>query len=129
AAAPQFRAPLPEKPRTDPAAPTSLTESVPTAMEVVLSPVSVLTAGGMALALLILVALPTEMLNTTISAYSRRFGQAFTWFDDATTRVSEWLARVFRTTAVPGVLLVALTAIVFSFADPDVGFDLASLRL
>src|SRR5690606_27615196 len=65
-----FRGALPETPRSDPAAPTSLTESVPTAMEVVLSPVSVLTAGSMALALLILVALPTEILNTTISANS-----------------------------------------------------------
>ncbi|HRN30290.1 MAG TPA: hypothetical protein PK890_11410, partial [Terrimesophilobacter sp.] len=128
-ATPTFRDPLPEKPRTDPAAPTSLTESVPTAMEVVLSPVSILTAGGMALALLILVALPTEILNTTISANSRRFGRVFTWFDDATTRAGEWLARVFRTTAVPAVLLVALTAIVFSFSDPAVGFDVASLRL
>lgn len=124
-----FRGALPETPRSDPAAPTSLTESVPTAMEVVLSPVSVLTAGGMALALLILVALPTEILNTTISANSRRFGRAFTWFDDATTRASEWLGRVFRTTAVPALLLVALTAIVFTFADPSVGFDAASLRL
>lgn len=124
-----YRGTLPDKPRTDPGAPTSLTESVPTAMEVVLSPVSVLTAGGVALALLILVALPTEILNTTISANSRRFGRAFTWFDDATTRASEWLARVFRTTAVPAVLLVALTAVVFTFSDPGVGFDLASLRL
>src|SRR5690606_22999803 len=126
---PVYRAPLPDKPRSDPAAASSLTESVPTAMEVVLSPVSVLTAGGMALALLILVALPTEILNTTISANSRRLGRAFTWFDDATTRASEWLARTFRTTAVPAVLLVAVTAIVFSFADPAVGFDLASVRL
>lgn len=119
----------PAVPRTEPAAPTAITGKVPTAVDVVLSPVSVATAGGMAIAVLLLAALPTEILNTTLSTNTRRFGRFFTRVEDATGRATEWLTSLSRTSAIPAAVLILITAIIFGFTDAGFGFDIASVRL
>src|SRR5690606_30982740 len=49
--------------------------------------------------------------------------------DDATTKATEWLTGLSRTSAIPAALLVLVTAIVFGFTDSEFGFDIASVRL
>lgn len=116
-------------PRSDPAAPSAISHSIPSAIDVVLNPTSVAAAGGVALAVLVLVALPAEILNSTISANSRRFGRFFTRIEDATDRANDWLTRLSRGSLVPAILLVAITALLFGFTDTGFGFDVTSLRL
>lgn len=116
-------------PRSEPGAPSVLTGVVPTAVDVIASPGSIAVAGGLALAILILVALPTEILNSALASSTGRFGRRVARLEDATTRATEWLSSRFHGTALPAVLLVIVTAIVFGFTDTHFGFDITSLRL
>ncbi len=115
--------------RSLPGAPTSLTSSVPTAEEIFRQPLSVLGAGGLALALLLLVAFPTELLNSTLSSNSQRLGRGFAAVEGAIARATAWFIAVTRTPALAAAVVVLITSVIFGFVDPDFGFDLASLRL
>lgn len=115
--------------RDDPAAPSELTEAIPTAAEIFRNPIVTVTAGGLALAILLLVAFPTELLNSTLSANTRRFGRGFAAFERGVDRVTDWFAAVTRTRAVAAAVLIVLTSVIFGFMDPSFGFDAVSLRL
>lgn len=115
--------------RNDPAAPTALTEALPTIQHVVANPLAVAAAGALAVVLLLLVAIPSELLSATLASHSGRFGGFFAWADKASDRATTRLAELFRTPAVPATVLITAASIIFGFVDPAFGFDLASLRL
>ena len=120
-------APAPELDRNAPNAPSSLTTALRTAQEVFSNPVILASAAGSGAALLLLVALPAELLNTTLSEqYERIFGR----LRRVRVRWLERLRRMFSNTPiVGGATLTALAALMFGFADPHFGLDLTSLRL
>jgi hypothetical protein len=115
--------------RSDPAAPSALTGSLAPLAQIIANPVTVAIAGGLALALLILVALPTELLNSSLSSNTSRLGRVYGTVDRALTRAQDWLIRFTRSRAVAAGLLVVLVAIIYGFVDPGFGFDIVSLRL
>lgn len=116
-------------PRSDPAAPSILDRAIPTVLEVVANPVALCFAAALALAIMLLVAVPAEALNSAIESNSSQLGRLFTRIDDATTRATEWFVRVTRTPAFAAAILVIITAIIFGFIDPQFGFDATSIRL
>lgn len=115
--------------RSDAAAPSALTDAIPTVAEIFRSPIVTVTAGGIALAILLLVAFPTELLNSTLSSNTRRFGRGFARFESGVDRVTDWFAQVTRTRAVAAAVLILITSVIFGFVDPDFGFDPVSVRL
>jgi len=115
--------------RGDPAAPSALTDAIPTAAEIFRNPIVTVTAGGVALAILLLVAFPTELLNSTLSSNTRRFGRGFARFESGVDRVTDWFARVTRTRAIAAAVLIVITSVIFGFVDPEFGFDPVSVRL
>ncbi len=113
--------------RNAPAAPNVLTHALPTLFDIIANPLVLAAAAASSLALLFLVAFPAEILNSTLDEnYERIFGRL------PKVRLP-WLARIRdrlkRTPVVGGLALTTLAALIFSFADPSFGFDLASLRL
>jgi hypothetical protein len=115
--------------RSNPAAASALTNSIAPVAQVLDNPVTIAIAGGLALALLFLVALPTELLNSSLSSNSSRLGRVYGTFDRAMTRAQDWLIRMTRSRAVAAGALVAIVAIIYGFVDPGFGFDIVSLRL
>ncbi|MFN4002282.1 hypothetical protein [Microcella sp.] len=115
--------------RSDPAAASALSDSIPTIDRIFRTPLIALTAGGLALAILLLVAFPAELLNSTVAANSRRLGRWYAAIDDRVERATEWFAAITRTRALAAAVLVVLTALIFGFADPDYGVDPVSLRM
>jgi hypothetical protein len=94
-----------------------------------LSPAGIVLSGSIAIAFLLLVGLPAELLESTIrSNYDRAFG----WLARLRRRVSRMLAPIARLLARPwvgsGVTILA-ASIMLGFADPDFGFTGASVRL
>ncbi len=113
--------------RSDPAAPSSLTFSIRTVKDIVANPLIIGTAAAIGLVLLLLIAFPAELLNSTISEqyprFSRRLPEVHTpWWD----RFIDWLK---RTPIVGGIVITGLAAFIFGFADPGFGFDVTSLRV
>jgi len=115
--------------RNDPSSPTALTKSIPTLFEILTNPVTIGIAAGLALIIMLLVAIPAEVLNSTIESNTERFGGFFGRIQRGLNAATEWFIRVTRTPVVASALLVVLTSIIFGFVDPGFGFDLASLRL
>jgi len=120
---------VPVVPRDDPAAPTALTGALPTLLDVLTSPAAVAISAGLALVILLLVAIPAEVLNATIESNTSRFGRTFARIEAAINRATEWFVSVTRTPAVAALVLIVLTSIIFGFVDPGFGFDIASVRL
>lgn len=84
---------------------------------------------GLAILLALLVSIPAEVLQSTIS---ENYGRLFGWMAPVNRRmqdVNHWLEakRWHRWLGASASILV--TAVVLSFSDPDFGLDLASLRL
>lgn len=115
--------------RADPAAPSAISDSIPTIDRIFRTPLIAVTASGLALAILLLVALPAELLNSTVASNSRRLGRWYAAIDDRIQRATEWFAAITRTRALAAALLVVATAVIFGFVDPDYGFDPVSLRM
>ncbi|MBX3098498.1 MAG: hypothetical protein KF761_02875 [Salinibacterium sp.] len=115
--------------RNDPSSPTAISGALPTLFDIITNPGALAVAGGLALMILLLVALPTEVLNSTIESNSGRFGRGFSAIQRAITRGTEWFIAVTRTPLIATVVLLVLTSFIFGFVDPSFGFDLASLRL
>ncbi|MDO7883215.1 Ig-like domain-containing protein [Salinibacterium soli] len=113
--------------RNDPAAPTSLTTVLEPAQAVLTNPVALGGAALAGLVLLLLVGLPAELLNSTISENYERITRGLPrvrapWWE----RFGAW----FQSRHVFGALaLTVLAALIFGFADPGFGADLASFRL
>lgn len=115
--------------RSNPAAPSGLTDSIAPLAQIIDNPVTIAIAGGLALALLFLVALPTELLNSSLSSNSSRLGRVYGTIDRAMTTAQDWLIRVTRSRAVAAGVLVVVVAIIYGFVDPGFGLDVVSLRL
>ncbi len=115
--------------RADPAAPSAISDSIPTIDRIFRTPLIAVTASGLALAILLLVALPAELLNSTVASNSRRLGRWYAAIDERIQRATEWFAAITRTRALAAALLVVATAVIFGFVDPDYGFDPVSLRM
>ena len=115
--------------RNDPAAPSGITGKLAPLSAIVANPAAIAIAGGLALALLFLVALPTELLNSSLSSNTSRLGRAYGAVDGAMTKAQDWLIRVTRSRAVAAGILVVLVAVIYGFVDPGFGFDIVSLRL
>ncbi len=115
--------------RADPAAPSAISDSIPTIDRIFRTPLLAITAGGIALAILLLVAFPAELLNSTLASNTRRLGRWYAAIEGGVERATEWFAAVTRTRALAAAILVVLTALIFGFVDPDFGFDPVSLRM
>lgn len=115
--------------RSDPAAPSIITESIPTLQRIFNDPWVVAASGGLALALLLLVAFPAELLNSTLASNTGRLGRWFVAIERRTEQVTEWFTRISRTRALAAAVLVGLTALIFGFVDPEYGFDPVSVRM
>ncbi|CAN5127141.1 hypothetical protein BH09ACT5_BH09ACT5_02230 [soil metagenome] len=118
-----------ETTRNDQESPTALTGSVPTLFDIITNPVALGIAAGLALIIMLLVAIPAEVLNATIESNTDRFGGFFGRIQLALNRATEWFIGVTRTPIIASALLILLTSIIFGFVDPHFGIDLASLRL
>lgn len=115
--------------RADAGAPSAITSTLPTMLEAFANGTAVLLSGGIALALLVLVAFPAELLNSTLASNTGRFGRGFARLADATDRATQAVVAATRTTAVPALVLVLISSIIFGFVDPEYGFDPVSLRM
>ena len=121
--------PSPGNPRNEPNSPTAITGAVPTLFDIITNPGAIALAAGLGLVILLLVALPTEILNSTIESNSGRFGRGISAIQGAITRGTEWFITVTKTPVIATVVLLVITSLIFGFVDPGFGFDLASLRL
>lgn len=118
-----------EPARDDPASPSALTGSIPTIGELFSNPVALAAGGGFALALLLLVAIPSELLNSTLASGGHRLGRGYLALQGALARFNDRLTAVTRTPLLSAGLLVVVLSIIFGFNDPDYGFDAVSVRL
>lgn len=115
--------------RSDPASPSAITSSIPTLQRLFDDPWVFAAGGGLALALLLLVAFPAELLNSTLSSNTGRLGRWFVAIERRTEQVTEWFTRISRTRALAAAVLVGLTSLIFGFVDPEYGFDPVSVRM
>ena len=118
-----------EPARDNPAAPSALSGSIPTIGELFSNPVALAAGGGFALALLLLVAIPSELLNSTLASGGHRLGGGYLALQGALARFNDRLTATTRTPLISAGLLVLLMSIIFGFNDPDYGFDPVSVRL
>ncbi|MBN9607666.1 MAG: hypothetical protein J0G30_13775 [Actinomycetales bacterium] len=114
--------------RADPAAPSPLTE-LPTVLDVIDNPISLLAAGGLALGLLFLLAIPTELLTGVLTENGRTMGRGIARVDETLERAMGWLERVTHGRAAAALLLILVVAVIMGFSDPDFGLDLVSVRM
>ncbi|MEP6479617.1 MAG: FGLLP motif-containing membrane protein, partial [Rhodoglobus sp.] len=111
--------------------PTSFSHTLKTVQGIpaLLTPVALGITGLVASAFLLLVAFPTELLQSTITEnYERVFG----WLEPIKRRFARAKAAVARVKINPwlgGTLLVAIAAVILGFSDPGFGFNGASVRL
>ncbi len=115
--------------RADPASPSAISDSIPTIDRIFRSPLLILLSGGLALAILLLIAFPAELLNSTLASNTRRLGRWYAAVENGIDRATEWFASVTRTRAIAAAVMVVLTSLIFGFVDPDYGFDPVSLRM
>jgi hypothetical protein len=115
--------------RSDPTALSSFTASLITLRGIMVNPLVIGLAFLGALALFLLVAFPAELLNSTFSEQYERFTR---WIPGAKKRPA-WLVALGgfleRTPVAGGIILTVIASIIFSFADPEVGFDLVTFRV
>ncbi len=113
--------------RSDPAAPTSLTTVLEPAQNVLTNPVALGGAAVAGLVLLLLVGLPAELLNQSISENYERITRRLPrvrapWWQ----RFGSWIQSRHL---IGGLALTVLAALIFGFADPGFGWDIASFRM
>jgi hypothetical protein len=116
----------PERGRT--AETPSALSGFPTFRDIVMNPIALAAASFMSLLYLLLVTVPAQILDSTLEANSHRWRKLTSW----TARISERMSPAgawLQNRGLAGPLLVIGTSIAFAFADPNFGFDPASLRL
>jgi hypothetical protein len=109
--------------------PSSFTNALPTIATLFENPAVLAVAAALALAIMLLVALPTEVLDSAVSSNLDRFGPLVARAGAAAERATAWLKRVTGGSAASSIVMIVLSSIIFGFADPNYGFDLVSLRL
>jgi hypothetical protein len=113
--------------RNDPGAPSALTNSLPTLQTLIRNPIVIGAAAAAGLALLLFVAFPAELLNSTLSEnYDRIFGRIPKVRLPWNQRLKAFAAKA---PIIGGLVITVIAAIIFGFADPRFGFDLVSVRL
>ncbi|MEO5533859.1 MAG: hypothetical protein ABIR17_01850 [Pseudolysinimonas sp.] len=115
--------------RSQPGGPSALTGSIATIADIASNPITVAFASLLALALLLLVALPTELLNSSLESNSSRLGRGYSAIDRTLKRAQAWFIKTTRSPALAAAVIVTVISIVYGFIDPHFGFDLVSLRL
>ena len=109
--------------------PSTIGSTLQTWSSVTITSTTLAVVAAMTVALIVLVALPAELLQSTFSAnYQRAFG----WLAPVTARGTALRERIpagLRDPRLAGFLTVATTALVLCFADPGFGFSAWSLRL
>ncbi len=118
-----------ESDRRDPAAPSSITGSIPTLNQLFSNPAALAAGGGFALALMLLVAIPSELLNSTLASGGHRLGRGYLVVQGALARLNDRVNGLTRSTVVSAALLVLVMSVIFGFNDPNYGFDPVSARL
>lgn len=115
--------------RNSPTTLSSFTTSLVSLQGILANPAIVAVAFLGALALFLLVAFPAELVNSTFSEQYERFTRLI----PGLKRRPEWLvalgAFLERAPIVGGTILTVIASIIFSFSDPDIGFDLVSARV
>lgn len=114
--------------RDDPANRTILTNSLVTVGYLVAHPETFAFAALVALALLLLVAFPTTLLDSTLESNSHRITPVIQRVRHALTAALEWIAKVSRLPFLAPAVMLLLASLAFGFADPGLGLDLTSLR-
>lgn len=109
--------------------PLTFTSSMQTAQSINLTPVGIAATGGAALGFLFFVAVPSELLESTVrSNYPVFFG----WLTPVRKRFDDWRRRI-RTISVPpavgSTIMVLLSSVILGFSSPSFGFNGASVRL
>ncbi|HEY4225295.1 MAG TPA: FGLLP motif-containing membrane protein [Pseudolysinimonas sp.] len=109
--------------------PSSFASTLPAFGNFPITATTVAVTGGIALAFLLLVAFPSELLEDTVR---ENYDRAFAWLTPVRRRVEHLRGRVGRMLRNPraGIALSVLaTSVILGFADPSFGFTGASLRL
>ena len=115
--------------RANAASPSAISNSIPTIDRIFRTPLLPVLSGGLALAILLLVAFPAELLNSTLASNTRRPGRWYAAIENGVDRATDWFVSVTRTRALAAAVLVVLTSLFFGFVDPDCGFDPVSVRM
>lgn len=115
--------------RNDLAAPSAFTSALPTVRSLADNPVLLAGAFGFALLVMLLLAIPAELLTSTLASSEHRLGAGYRRAQAVFSTLAERFAAVVRSSAVRIGAMIAAMAVIFSFADPEYGFDLVSLRL
>jgi outer membrane biosynthesis protein TonB len=124
----------PAAPRTttassvDPAAPTPLSEAVTTLQDIFRNPLTVAVAAGIGGLILLLVAIPANILDATIEANWDRIRAPFTRLIRFGDRVRKLTAKLPRF-PFPAPLVIVLATVAFGFSSPEFGVDVTSLRM
>ena len=114
--------------RDEPGAPSAMTHALHSVRDAFRNPAVLGGAAVAGIALLIFIALPAELLNSTISEQYGRFAKrvkprsTLPWY----TRFARWAQ---GSKLLGGIALTFLAALIFGFADPGFGFDITSLRV
>ncbi|WP_167051729.1 hypothetical protein [Salinibacterium sp. ZJ77] len=115
--------------RNDPGAPNSLSDSLPTLRFLFENPASFAAAALLALALLFLVSIPTELLNSALTSGSGNRGRVLQMLGTVGEKTNAALHRALRSPVAVSAVVVIVMSLVYCFADPGFGADLASLRM
>jgi hypothetical protein len=112
--------------RDRPGAPNSLSTSLQPVWVVVSDPVALGSSLALGIAFLVVVGLPAELARSAMkdryATLQRRPRRSPTWL----APLASWFT---GHPVLSGVLLVAAATVISGFADPKLGFDIASLRL
>jgi hypothetical protein len=112
----------------DPAAPSVLNEAVTTIQDIFKNPLTVAVAAGIGGLILLLVAIPANILDATIEANWDRIRAPFTRLVRFGDRVRALTAKLPRF-PFPAPLVIILATVAFGFSNPDFGVDATSLRM
>jgi hypothetical protein len=140
---PDMRVQASEASRHDSSAPSVLSGAIPTFEQVLAHPASLALAGAFAALIVLLVALPAELLTAVLGANSHRLRRGLIGPTAALARMRARSAAALATLAVvrdrfaalpgAGVIgplgLILGVSVVFGFVDPDFGLNLVSLRM
>jgi hypothetical protein len=121
--------PIGQRPADGFDSPSTFASTLPTFGSFPITPTTVAVTGGIAVAFLLLVAFPSELLEDTIR---ENYDRAFGWLAPVRRRVDRARGRfggMLRNPWAGIALSVVATAVILGFADPSFGFTGASVRL
>lgn len=113
----------------DPAAPSPLSEAVTTLQDIFRNPLTVAMAAGIGGLILLLVAIPANILDATIEANWDRIRAPFTRLVRFGDRVRALTAKLPKIPIPAAPLVIILSTVAFGFSSPDFGVDATSLRM